>query len=102
MGEQINNSISRIRACPDYAFNTFQGLLSIATRDIFFHAVENLLDIDPDISGTNRIGFATFQVFCYNAIDFLIIASKDFWDISVFCLDVKDRADLLYSIATPV
>ena len=55
MGEKIDYYIVRIGVRSNDSVNALQRLLSVATGDVLLHAVKDLLDINPDIPGSNRI-----------------------------------------------
>src|SRR6185436_13868326 len=78
----------------DNACQTLERFLSIAARHVLSHPVEDLLNINPDIPGADGVGLASFKVFCYNTIDLLIIAAKNFRNVSILRLNVKDRPAL--------
>ena len=81
-------------ACPDDAIDALQRFLRVAAGDVFLHAVENLLDIDPDVAGADRFGLAALEIFREHAADFLIITAEDFRNVGVFGFDVENRPPL--------
>lgn len=84
MSKEIGDEISFFAGRSDYPFDGFEGFLRVASGDVFVHAVEDLLDVDPDISGTNAIGLAPFEVFCFFTVYRFIISFEYFWDVGIY------------------
>src|SRR6266852_8195087 len=83
MSEKIEHSVSGRRTCQHNPVNCFQRFLSVAPGNIFFHSVENLLNIDPHVAGTNVLGPATLDVLGHLPVDVLVVTSKNLWDFGV-------------------
>ena len=83
MGEEIEHNISWLRAGFDDSFDGFEWLLCIADGNIFFHPIEHLLNINPDIPGPNIFRLAAFQILGRLAIHLFVVTPQNFGDICV-------------------
>src|SRR5437867_13391907 len=89
MREQVENHIALVGTRTHNALYALEGLLGVAAGHVLLHAIEDLLDIYPDVSGTDRVSFAAFKILSYNTVNFLVVATKNLWNVRVFRLDVE-------------
>lgn len=83
MSKEIRNTIACLRTGKHQPLDTLQRFLCVAPVDVFLHAIKDLLDIDPDVAGTDICGFASLKILGLFSIHFLVISTKDFGNLSI-------------------
>lgn len=91
MREEIQHQIIDRRTRLDDSFYRFKWLLRVAPRYILVHTVKDLLDINPDVPGPNKLRIASFEVLLTSSPDFLVIAAENLWYVGVLGPNVKHR-----------
>lgn len=91
MSKEIDHQVARVGACADDAFNALHGLLRITARDVFFHAVEYLLDVHPDVPRPDGVGAASFQILRLLPVYVLVVPTQDLRYVGVFGIHVEPR-----------
>ena len=100
MGEKINDQVAGPGTGVYDARNGFERFLCVAARNVFFQAIENLLNVYPDIAGTNVSRFAPFYVLCFPAIYRFVVTPQNLRDVRVLNLKVGRAFDVVKEFLT--
>ena len=89
VAKKIRDEAAFPRAGQNQPFYALQGFLGIAPVDIFLHAIEDLLNINPNIAWPEVVGLASLKILGHLAIDRFVIPAQDFGNLRVLHIEFR-------------
>ena len=92
--KKSTTEVARIRACPNDAVNRLDRFLHVAAGDILLQPIKHLLEVHPNVSCPDILGFSSFEIFRDLAVYFLIVSAKNLGYVGIFGVNVEGRTAL--------